>query len=128
MVGIIIMVIMTINDVMVFTPPFLFENGEMVTIEGNTRADCGKTGEIDENGGYEDRWNMEGKQVYSQNLFLEKMIGFLEKYKDSSFFLYHPTQLPHGPVSIPEIHPDFKSNNELTEIEKTYCIYGENAR
>lgn len=104
-----------------FYPPFLFENGKMVTIEGNTRADCGKTRESDENGGYEDRWNMDGKQVYSQNLFLEKMLGFLRKYKDSSFFLYHPTQLPHGPSSIPEIHPDFKSNSELTEIEKTYA-------
>ncbi|MDT0551853.1 sulfatase-like hydrolase/transferase [Urechidicola vernalis] len=104
-----------------FYPPFLFENGEMVMIEGNTRADCGKTAEWDKNGGYEDRWNMEGKKQYSQNLFLDKMIGFLRKNKDSSFFLYHPTQLPHGPSSIPEIHPDFKSNNELTEIEKTYA-------
>jgi len=104
-----------------FYPPFLFENGEMVMIEGNTRANCGKTSERDENGGYEDRWNMEGKKVFSQNLFLEKMITFLRKNKDSSFFLYHPTQLPHGPSSVPEIHPDFKSNKELTEIEKTYA-------
>jgi arylsulfatase A-like enzyme len=104
-----------------FYPPFLFENGEMVMIEGNTRADCGKTAEWDENGGYEDRWNMEGKQVYSQNLFLEKIIDFFRDNKDTNFFLYHPTQLPHGPSSIPEIHPDFKSNTELTEIEKTYA-------
>jgi arylsulfatase A-like enzyme len=104
-----------------FYPPFLFENGKMVMIEGNTRADCGKTSERDEKGGYEDRWNMEGKQVYSQNLFLEKIIDFLRNHKDSSFFLYHPTQLPHGPSSIPEIHPDFISNHELTEIEKTYA-------
>ncbi|MCP3928597.1 MAG: sulfatase-like hydrolase/transferase [Bacteroidetes bacterium] len=104
-----------------FYPPFLFENGKMVMIEGNTKADCGKTSERDENGGYEDRWNMEGKQVYSQNLFLEKIIDFLRNHKDTRFFLYHPTQLPHGPSSVPEIHPDFKSNQELTEIEKTYA-------
>lgn len=90
-------------------------------IEGNTRADCGKTAEWDKNGGYEDRWNMDGKKVYSQNLFLEKMVTFLRKNRDSSFFLYHPTQLPHGPSSIPEIHSDFVSNKELTEIEKTYA-------
>jgi arylsulfatase A-like enzyme len=64
---------------------------------------------------------MEGKQVYSQNLFLKKMIDFIRNHKDTTFFLYHPTQLPHGPSSIPEIHPDFKSNPELTEIEKTYA-------
>jgi len=104
-----------------FYPPFLFENGDMVMIEGNTRADCGKTAEWDKDGGYEDRWSTEGKQTYSQNLFLDKMIQFLRIHKDSSFFLYHPTQLPHGPSAIPEIHPDFKSNQNLTEIEKTYA-------
>lgn len=104
-----------------FYPPFLFENGDMIMIEGNTRADCGKTSERDENGGYKDRWNMEGKKVYSQNLFLDKMVDFLRKNKDSSFFLYHPTQLPHGPSSVPKIHPDFESNSSLTEIEKTYA-------
>jgi len=36
-----------------FYPPFLFENDKMVMIEGNTRADCGKTAEWDKNGGYE---------------------------------------------------------------------------
>jgi len=93
----------------------------MVMIEGNTRADCGKTAEWDKNGGFEDRWSTEGKKVYSQNLFLDKMIDFLRNHKDTTFFLYHPTQLPHGPSSAPEIHPDFASNPKLTEIEKTYA-------
>ena len=104
-----------------FYPPFLFENGKMVKIDGNTRADCGKTKERDENGGYEDRWNMEGKKIYSQNLFLKKIIDFIRNNKDTTFFLYHPTQLPHGPSSVPEIHPDFKDNPNLTEIEKVYA-------
>jgi arylsulfatase A-like enzyme len=104
-----------------FYPPFLFENGKMVMIDGNTKADCGKTKERDENGGYEDRWNMEGKAVYSQNIFVDKMIDFIRNYKDTTFFLYHPTQLPHGPSSVPEINPEFKDNPELTEIEKTYA-------
>ncbi|TKG93704.1 sulfatase [Puteibacter caeruleilacunae] len=104
-----------------FYPPFLFENGKMVMIYGNTHADCAKTSEHDENGGYEDRWNKNGKKTYSQDLFLEKMVDFIRTNKDTSFFLYHPTQLPHGPVAIPEIHPDFKDNDDLTEIEKTYA-------
>ena len=104
-----------------FYPPFLFENGEMVMIDGNTHADCGKTAEYDENGGYEERWDTKGKKVYSQNLFLDKIIDFIRENKDTTFFLYHPTQLPHGPTAIPEIHADFKSNPDLTEIEKAYA-------
>jgi arylsulfatase A-like enzyme len=92
-----------------FFPPFLFENGEQVNIEGNTHKDCSKESERDENGGYEERWNMKGKEQYSQNLF------------NGKFFLYHPTQLPHGPTSIPEIHVDFRYNSDLTELEKAYA-------
>ena len=104
-----------------FYPPFLFENGKQVNIEGNTHADCGKTPEYDENGGYEDRWNMAGKEHYSQNLILEKVLAFIRDHQDDNFFLYHPTQLPHGPSAIPEIHEDFINNPDLTEIEKTYA-------
>lgn len=104
-----------------FYPPFLFENGKKVIIEGNTHEDCAKESERDENGGFEKRWDMTGKTHYSQNLFLDKMIEFLRDHKDEKFFLYHPTQLPHGPTSIPEIHPDFVDNPNLTELEKAYA-------
>ncbi len=104
-----------------FYPPFLFENGKQLNIEGNTHADCGKTSERDENGGYEDRWNREGKKHYSQNLILDKLLAFIRDHRDDNFFLYHPTQLPHGPSVIPEIHKDFVNRPDLTEIEKTYA-------
>jgi len=104
-----------------FFPPFMFENGKKVIIEGNTHIDCAKESERDENGGYEKRWNMEGKVHYSQNLFLEKILQFIRNNKNEKFFLYHPTQLPHGPTSVPEIHPHFKDNPNLTEIEKAYA-------
>ena len=104
-----------------FFPPFMFENGKKVMIEGNTHIDCAKESERDENGGYEKRWNMEGKVHYSQNLFLEKILQFIRDNKDEKFFLYHPTQLPHGPTSVPEIHSDFKDSPNLTEIEKAYA-------
>ncbi len=104
-----------------FYPPFLFEDGKQVNIEGNTHIDCGKTKEKDEDGGYEERWNMAGKKQYSQNLILEKILDFIRDHETDKFFMYHPTQLPHGPSAIPEIHPDFVHNTELTEIEKTYA-------
>ena len=104
-----------------FFPPFLFENGEKVLIEGNTHKDCSKENEYDENDGYEKRWNMEGKEHYSQNLFLNKLLQFIRDNKNEKFFLYHPTQLPHGPTSVPDIHVDFRDNPDLTELEKAYA-------
>ncbi len=104
-----------------FYPPFLFENDSIVYIAGNTREDCGKTYEGESPENYRKRWDMTGKKVYSQHLFLDKMIEFINIHKDEPFFLYHPTQLPHGPVSIPEVHPEVKNNSELTEIEKEYA-------
>jgi arylsulfatase A-like enzyme len=104
-----------------FYPPFLFENGNLVTIEGNTRPDCGKTKEPETQAAYNDRWDMEGKKVYSQNLFMERILQFISDNKDRPFFLYFPTQLPHGPVSVPEVHADFIDNDSLTQIEKEYA-------
>lgn len=51
-----------------FYPPFLFEDGRMVAIEGNTRADCGKSMEAENPIAYNDRWNMEGKNQAGDNL------------------------------------------------------------
>lgn len=108
-----------------FYPPFLFENSKIVMINGNTRADAGCTkAVIDEKGQdqyYEDRWNMQGKKQYSQDLFDAKIIEFIRLHKNEPFFLYHPSQLPHGPVSIPKVSPEVKNNPNLTEIEKEYA-------
>ena len=108
-----------------FYPPFLFENGNKVDIQGNIRVDCGKTGEPETPEKYKERWDMEGKTVYSENIIMDKLLAFIENNKPSKtqkpFFIYFPTQLPHGPVAIPEVHPDFIQNNELTQIEKEYA-------
>lgn len=104
-----------------FYPPFLFENGSIVPIEGNTRANCGKTMEPETPEAYADRHNLEGKAVYSQDLFLEKILQFIRDHKDGPFFLFHPTQLPHGPVSVPEVDPTLEGIPQLTPIEKEYA-------
>ncbi|MCY1718791.1 arylsulfatase [Prolixibacteraceae bacterium Z1-6] len=104
-----------------FYPPYMFENGNKIEIPGNTRQDCGKTLERETPETFKNRWNMEGKKEYSQNLFLDKMLAFIRENKDRPFFLFHPTQLPHGPVAIPEVHPDFKDDKRLTQIEKEYA-------
>lgn len=104
-----------------FYPPFLFRNGVVEYIQGNTHTDCGKTKENETQEKYKERWNMEGKTVYSQHLFMSNVLRFISENKEKPFFLYFPTQLPHGPVSVPAVHPDFANNPELTTIEKEYA-------
>ena len=108
-----------------FYPPFLFENGVKINIPGNTRDDCGKSGEPETQETYNERWNMNGKAVYSENLIMEKLLAFIENNDpvktEKPFFIYFPTQLPHGPVAIPKVHPDFIHNENLSEIEKEYA-------
>jgi len=62
-----------------------------------------------------------GGETYSQNVFIEGILKYIRENKDKPFFLYHPTQLPHGPVAIPELHPDFAEDERLTLGEKKYA-------
>lgn len=98
-----------------FYPPYLWRNGERFKLEGNTRIDCGKMSEK----GNEPVG--EGGETYSQNVLIEGLLGFMRQHKNEPFFIYHSTQLPHGPVAIPELHPDFANNKNLSLAEKKYA-------
>ncbi len=104
-----------------FYPPFLFENGKLVEIENNTMINCGKSKEPETQKAFKERWDMTGKNVYSQNIFMDSVLNFISFHKDQPFFIYFPTQLPHGPVSIPAVHSDFVNDDRLTQIEKEYA-------
>lgn len=104
-----------------FYPSFLFENDSILRIPLNTHPTEGRGFENESPKTYEKRWDMKGKVAYSQNLFLEKMLNFIRQHQNEPFFLFHSTQLPHGPVAIPEIHPEVKDNKELSELEKEYA-------
>lgn len=107
-----------------FYPPFLFENGDMVTIEGNTDPHCGRPSYLDEvNASYPEKItrDMTGRAVYSQDLFDEKSIKFIRENKDKPFFLFHSSQLPHGPIFYPTHHEQVKDRDDLTDIEKEYA-------
>ena len=98
-----------------FYPPFLFENGQTTPIRGNTHPDCGVHPNSESAENMEIRRNRQGKAVYSQDIFNEKIIEFLRTHQDEPFFLYHPSQLPHGPIAIPDIHPAVKQSNDYRE-------------
>jgi arylsulfatase A-like enzyme len=63
---------------------------------------------------------MDGKKTYAPDLFIHKIVEFLHESKDMPFFLMYSTPLPHGPVSIPAIHPEVANNEALTQVEKEY--------
>ena len=98
-----------------FFPPYLWRNGEKFKLTGNDRIDCGK---MSENG--TDPVGSGGK-TYSQDVFLDGMLKFLRENRDRRFFLYHPTQLPHGPVAVTRLHPDYADRKDLTLSEKKYA-------
>lgn len=104
-----------------YYPPFMFENGQRIDIEGNLHPDCGSDQysqvTFQKNG--EDR--EQGRAVYSQDLFDEKIKEFLYKNQDKPFFLLHPSQLPHGRLSIPQIYPQIEAREDLTLSEKIYA-------
>ncbi|RMD82076.1 MAG: sulfatase, partial [Lentisphaerae bacterium] len=103
-------------------PPYLFENGQPVKIPGNTRQDFGCSPRGPESpANREKRRDREGKAVYSQDLFDRKIVEFIHQHKDKPFFLYHPSQLPHGPISIPEIAPELRHIEGLSDFEKEYA-------
>lgn len=97
-----------------FYPPYLWRNGEKFFLEGNHKINCAKmTEKGDEPVG-------SGGKTYSQQVFIEGVLNYIREHKDEPFFLYHPTQLPHGPVAIPELHPDFADMPGLSLAEKKY--------
>mgnify|MGYP001377429825 CR=1 FL=1 len=104
-----------------FYPPYLFENGAPVELRGNTRLDCGKAPEGESPEHREARWDRRGCAVYSQDVFDQKIVAFLRAHADRPFFLYHPSQLPHGPISIPEIDPAVAGAPGLTQYEREYA-------
>jgi len=98
-----------------FFPPYLWRNGEKFDLPGNTRVDAGKMSE----GGREPVGS--GGETYSQDVFDAGMIKYIRENKDRPFFLYHPTQLPHGPVAVKKLHPDYADREDLTLSEKKYA-------
>ncbi len=87
-----------------YYPMSLFRNGEEVFFEGNTSPDAKTPG-----------------KHYSQNLFLDDILKLIRRHKNEPFFIYHPTQIPHGDIMIPEIHHDFINDDRLNNDEKEYA-------
>ncbi len=104
-----------------FYPTYLWKDGEKLMLPGNTHLNAGKTVETYGLDATEIRRDRTGKAVYSQDVFLKEILTFIRTNKERPFFLYHSTQLPHGPVDIPEVHPAVANDERLTDVEKEYA-------
>ncbi len=103
-----------------FYPPFVFENGRKIDMPGNTRETFG----AGHYGPFPDgtvEHDAAGRAVHSQDLYDTKIREFLRAHRDEPFFLYHPSQLPHGPVYFPDVYPEVRDNPGLTPVEKEYA-------
>ncbi len=102
-----------------FYPRYLWKNGHKMPLPGNPFADAGKRSER----GREPVG--QGGATYSQDVFLREILDYLrdhaDNHADERFFLYHSTQLPHGPVAVEQLHADFADRDELTLSEKKYA-------
>jgi len=63
-------------------PKYLWRNDEHVILEGNDRT-------------------LYGEQ-YSQDLFTNEALAFIEQNKDTSFFLFLPLIIPHVSIQVPD--------------------------
>lgn len=64
-----------------YYPYYLWENQEKVVLEGNEEK---------------------GQAIYAPDLIHQKSLEFIEENKDSTFFMYYASPLPHAELLIPE--------------------------
>jgi arylsulfatase A-like enzyme len=103
-----------------FYPHYVFENGQKIDFPENTAWRCGAgqyTPFVDGVVPHDPT----GRVTYSQDLFDKKIVEFIEANQDRPFFLYHPSQLPHGPTYFPDHHPDVAAHPDLTPVEREYA-------
>jgi arylsulfatase A-like enzyme len=98
-----------------FYPPYIWVNGKKKPLDGNPHANAGKRTEKGEEPAGS------GGKTYSQDVFIQDILKYIRSHKNERFFLYHPTQLPHGPTAIPRLHPDFVNHPTMSNAEKKYA-------
>jgi len=68
-----------------YYPYHLWHNQEKIILQGNE----GK-----------------GQEIYAPDLIHEKALSFIEQHKDTSFFMFYATPLPHAELLLPEKYVD----------------------
>jgi arylsulfatase A-like enzyme len=102
------------GDAFQYYPLVLWQNDEKITYGENRSEDVRRKGIVGNRG------------VYSQELFVEEILRFIRRNKEAPFFVYFPTQVPHGrspkdgdEMQVPDIGP--YADREWTHLEKLYA-------
>jgi uncharacterized sulfatase len=97
-----------------YYPLQLWKNDQKIIFDENKPEEVRKPGIVGDKG------------VYSEDLFVEEILGFIRENKDTPFFIYFPTQVPHGrsprdgdEIQVPDIGP--YADREWTHLEKLYA-------
>jgi len=97
-----------------YYPIELWKNDERIEFPENETDEIRRPGIVGDKG------------TYSQDLFIQEILSFMRENRDSTFFIYFPTQIPHGrsPRDGDEIQlPDIGqyADREWTHLEKLYA-------
>jgi arylsulfatase A-like enzyme len=102
------------GDAFQYYPLELWKNDEKITFTENRPDDIRRPGIVGDRG------------VYSEDLFVGEILNFIKSSKDKPFFVYFPTQIPHGrspkdgdEMQLPDIGP--YADREWTHLEKLYA-------
>ena len=97
-----------------FYPLELWRNDRKISFEANRPEDVRRSGIVGNKG------------VYSADLFIEEILTFIRENKDRRFFVYFPTQVPHGrsprdgeQIQVPDV--GIYADREWTRPEKLYA-------
>ena len=97
-----------------YYPVELWKNDEKMTFEANKPDDVRRPGIVGDKG------------VYSADLFMEEISKFIRENQQGPFFLYFPSQVPHGrsprdgdEIQVPDIGP--YGDRPWTHLEKLYA-------
>ena len=97
-----------------YYPLTLWKNEKKIEFPENAAKDVRKPGIVGTKG------------VYSEDLFIEETLTFMVENKDRPFFIYFPTQVPHGrspkdgdQIQVPDIGP--YADRDWTHLEKLYA-------
>ena len=97
-----------------YYPLEMWRNEKKILYEANRAEDVRRPGIVGDKG------------VYSEDVFVEEILRFIRENGDSPFFLYFPTQVPHGrspkdgdEIQLPDIGP--YADRDWTHLEKLYA-------
>lgn len=99
-----------------FFPHYMMRNGKPVPLPENYGFDMVRTYQHnrDRRGEFDNTYDKNGRLIpdgvkdpakakYSEDLFQDEALAFIEANRDKPFFLYYATQLPHGPCITPDL-------------------------